>query len=120
MNIRDYLKEKVDQGFDFWDMPYEIEVDNWPDVKDEEGYEEPLDCENFEWLSIEDDELVISCGGDWQEPMTLTLEMNDNDELTVVSSKPGFSNGMSEEDFYEEIGVEREDEDYDLDDEDEF
>jgi hypothetical protein len=120
MNIKNYLKEKIDQGVDFWDLPYEIEVNNWPNV-DDDGYEEPLDCENFEWLSIEDDELVISCGGDWQDPLTLTLKMNDNDELTVTKTEPGFSSGLSEEDFYEILEIEREEDfddfEQDLDDE---
>jgi len=123
MNIKDYLKNLIEEsGVDFWDLPYELSVENWPEVKeseddedeDYEGDYEPLDCENFEWLSIEDDELIIACGGDWQEPKTLTIKMID-DVLTVVNVEDGFSQGMSEDEFCDALGL-----DYDDDEDDEF
>lgn len=108
MNIKNYLKELVEDGVDFYDMPYELEVENWPIVI-YDGEEESLDCENFEWISITDDEVVIACGGDWQEPLTLTIKVVD-DKLTVVSTEEGFADGLSEDEFYEVLGIEKEEE----------
>jgi hypothetical protein len=108
MNVKDYLKNLVENGIDFYDLPYELEVENWPDVEDEDGNKESLDMENFEWLSIDDDQMVIACGGDWQDPQTLTIKMV-NGELTVVETEDGFSSGISEEEFYAELGIENED-----------
>ena len=123
MNIKDYLKEKIEKlNIDFYDLPYEIqyETENWPEIEDEDNVEQ-LDCENFEWISIDDDEMIISCGGDWQEPKTLTIKMEDK-ILSVTNIEDGMEPGMSEEEFYEIIGIEplSKDEDYyDYDPEDE-
>lgn len=123
MNIKDYLKEKIEKlNIDFYDLPYEIqyETENWPEIEDEDNVEQ-LDCENFEWISIDDDEIIISCGGDWQEPKTLTIKMEDK-ILSVTNIEDGMEPGMSEEEFYEIIGIEplSKDEDYyDYDPEDE-
>jgi hypothetical protein len=54
--------------------------------------------ENFEWLSVTDDELVIACGGDWQEPYTLTIRIV-NGKLTVVNAVPGYEEGLGEDDL---------------------
>ena len=118
MNIKDYLADLIEYGVDFNDLQYELEVENWPEVNDENGDLEPLDLENFEWLSIEDEEMIVACGGDWQEPMTLTIKMIDG-ELIVTDKEEGYSRGLTEEEFYEVIGLERDDdydEDYDDDD----
>jgi len=115
MNVKDYLKNLVENGIDFYDLPYELEVGNWPDVEDE-GDNEPLDMENFEWLSIDDDQMVVACGGDWQEPLTLTIKMVDG-ELTVVETEDGFSSGLSRDEFYAELGIEDEDDYYEENDE---
>lgn len=99
--IKDYLRKLIEDGVDFWDLPYELDIENWPDV-DCDGDQEPLDLENFEWLSITDDELVIACGGDWQEPLILTIKIV-NSKLTVVETEEGFADGMNEDEFYKKI-----------------
>ena len=79
---------------DFWGLPYFLEIKNLPKDADEED----IDFENFNWLEISDDKLIICCGGDWQNPLTLTIKLIDN-KLTVVDSTEGFSNGLSENEF---------------------
>lgn len=79
---------------------------NWPQVKlpdlDGEVFDEPLDMENFEYISITDDELVICCGGDWQEHLTLTIKLI-NGKLTVVHTEEGYNHGMNEKTFLRNI-----------------
>lgn len=124
MNIKDYLREKVEKlNIDFYNLPYEIqyEIENWPEIEDEDNVD-PLHCENFEWISIDDDEMIISCCGDWQEPKTLTIKMEDK-ILSVTNIEDGMETGMSEEEFYEIIGAEYQSDnedyyDYDPEDED--
>jgi hypothetical protein len=105
--IKEYLRVKSSEVEDpYYDLDYEAlgpdNVVNWPIVKiEDEDFqeEEPLDMENFEWLSITDDELVICCGGDWQEPQTLTIKVV-NGKLTVTNTIPGeYRNGLNEEQF---------------------
>jgi len=103
-NLKSFLKqslEKVDNVF--YDLHYEVfdDVVNWPQV-DIDDELEPLDMENFEWLSINDDEIIIACGGDWQEPLTLTIKVI-NGKLTVTNSREGFANGMYYDTFLKNI-----------------
>lgn len=111
-NIKSFLRKALTE-MDFYELPYELlgenNVVNWPQVKlppFEEGDEpdlEPLDMENFEWISITDDELVIACGGDWQEPLTLTIKLI-NGKLTVVKTESNeWQEGMDEEIFIKNI-----------------
>ena len=67
------------------------------------GFYEPLDMENFEWLSITDNELVIACGGDWQKPKTLTIKLI-NGKLTVTNIiDDSYTEGMDEDAFMRSI-----------------
>ena len=109
--IKEYLRAKsAEVEHPFYDLDYEAlgedNVVNWPIVRLEwegEVDEEPLDMENFEWLSITDDEIVVACGGDWQEPQTLTIKIV-NGKLTVTNAIPGeYREGMSEEDFLQAL-----------------
>lgn len=112
-NIKSFLKKALEE-MDFYELPYELfgedNVVNWPQISmkdfaddpDEEAVEEPLDMENFEWLSITDDTLVVACGGDWQEPLTLTIKII-NGKLTVVSKVEGYEEGMDEKTFIKNI-----------------
>lgn len=106
-SIKTFLKQKLEELGDYWDLPYEVfgdeNVVNWPIVRleDEAGHSElePLDMENFEWLSITDDEMKVVCGGDWQEPQILTIRLV-NGRLTVINAIEGeYLEGMSEEEF---------------------
>jgi len=105
-NIKEHLKEKYNNGeWDFFDLPYVVcgdKVKNWPQLPEPDFPEslEYLDMENFEWMSISDDEMVVTCGGDWQNPKTLTIKIIDG-KLTVTKSVDvtEYKEGMSEEEF---------------------
>ena len=111
-NLKSYLKEKVEElyedGVEFYDLHYELfgeQITNWPEIIEEDMEEEDvigkesLDMENFEWLSIDDDELEICCGGDWQTPMKLTIQL-DYDRLVVANTENDyFENGLSKDEF---------------------
>lgn len=81
---------------------------NWPNAippadldLDEDWIDEPQDLENYEILSITDDKIIICCGGDWQEPMTIEIE-SFNGVLTVTSAEAtDYDDGMSNEDILE-------------------
>ena len=102
--MKKFLAEKVRKiyknGEDFWDIPNYLKFSKWPKVM-YDGSKEDLDMENFSWVSITDDKLIIWCGGDWQEPMKVTIKLID-DKLTVVNSvNSNFINGLEEDEFNE-------------------
>ena len=110
-SIKSFLKQKLQEVDYFGSLSYEIfgeeNVVNWPIVRleDEAGHSEmePLDMENFEWLSITDNEIKVCCGGDWQEPQTLTIVLV-NGKLTVTNAIEGeYQEGMNEEQFLQAI-----------------
>jgi hypothetical protein len=69
-------------------------IPNWPQINmkeffdDEEDFDEPLDTENCEFVDFTDDTLIISCGGDWQEPQTVVIGFVDN-EVQVIDAVSG-------------------------------
>jgi len=78
---------------------------NWPKTtcgeEEEEGYLEPADCENFVLVSLTDDKFVMLAGGDWQDPVVMTVELVD-DKLTVTSSEilhDEYRESMDDEEF---------------------
>lgn len=75
-------------------------VTNWPTVKDDDGDEESLDLENYEIIKITDSEMVVACGGDWQEPLTFTL-VPDGDKLKAIDITAGFDDGLSDKEVLE-------------------
>ncbi len=95
----EYLKKIVKEIYknedeDFYGLPYFLGIKNLP----KDGDHEEVDFENFNWLEITDDNIVVCCGGDWQEPLILSIELI-NGELVVVNSEEGFEDGLSEDDF---------------------
>jgi hypothetical protein len=96
--MKNYLKKLVlqtykEDGEDFFGLPYYLDIEELPNVDDES-----IDFENFEWLEITDDKLIVCCGGDWQDSLTLTIELIDN-KLLVTNSVGGFKDGLSEDEF---------------------
>ena len=110
--IKSYLREKLSQVDGWYELQYdafdENNVVNWPEVKlpdlegEDETFYEPLDMENFEYISVTEDELVICCGGDWIEPLTLTINLI-NGKLTVTHMESGYQEGMDEKNFIRAI-----------------
>lgn len=85
-----------------WFDPYFIsnEVSNWPliplnfngqPILDPEM--EPLDLENWKVTEFGDKHIIIQCGGDWQSPHEVRIELNSNDELECTSCNPCDFNG---------------------------
>lgn len=86
---------------------YDLEANNWPQVKEDEDseyedseYDVPLGMENHEVVELTETKLRISCGDDSQEPLILDLELVDG-ELTVTKSVEGYMPGMSLSKFKE-------------------
>jgi hypothetical protein len=115
MNIKTFLREKLQEVEYYGELPYEIfgeeNVVNWPIVEmkeisddpDDKFENEPLDMENFEWLSITDNEIKVCCGGDWQAPQTLTIVIV-NGKLTVTNAvEEEYQEGMDEQQFLNAI-----------------
>jgi len=103
-----------------YDMQYELvdAVPNWPEVSSLESPEdvpgqttgsysffndympfEPQDLENCEWDSISKDKIVISGGGDWQEPLSVTIQCDTDGNLFVTQIEIGYGGGCSTSDF---------------------
>ncbi len=68
-------------------------VINWPTVG-EGDEEEGVDLENWEIISLTDKEMVMTAGGDWQEPIIFTLVPEDG-KLRVKDVTVGFKDGLS-------------------------
>ena len=75
------------------DLVYDIvkHIENWPNItcKDEDGNInleelEHLDCENNGLPELTADHITISAGGDWQEPLTMTIKSDSDGKLWVT------------------------------------
>lgn len=91
MNIIEALRGKIVEDGEacFADLPNHVE--GWPEVPVTDGDPsdmEPLDLENVEVIKMDESELVIWGGGDWQDPRTVTIRM-DGDDMRVVSHVDG-------------------------------
>lgn len=104
--VKDILRNAIidaDGDIDIYELG-EV-VANWPQVKVPDAfdgwdvYEEPLDLENWEIISISDDKMVMCAGGDWQEPLTFTLVKLDENRLMATNIHEGYEDGMSNEDI---------------------
>ena len=58
---------------------------------DEESEEDPeyqeLDFENFGFSKVTEDKIVFSAGGDWQNPLMITLRYNEEEDKIYVADK---------------------------------
>jgi hypothetical protein len=65
----------------------------------EEKYE-MLDLENFEIVSVDETEVVLCAGGDWQAPLTFAIRANDKTgKLHITDIYQGFNAGMPYDEF---------------------
>lgn len=79
---------------------FNIEIDIPLLLKDDiEG----IELENWSITSIEDYKMTMYCGGDWEEPKKLDIEVID-DRLTLISFEEGlFEDGFSEDELIAKI-----------------
>lgn len=103
-NLIDVLKSsgfvqynEDNQSFEGYD-PYELVIEGEIMTETEDGHKEGIDFENFNIISITPDKMVVSAGGDWQEPVTFTLVPN-GDALKVTDIVAGFEDGMTLEEI---------------------
>lgn len=79
-------------------------VINWPEVGEPDAFDddeesmEHLDLENWEIISISDNNMVMCAGGDWQEPLTFTLTA-ENGLLWADKITEGYEEGLSEKEI---------------------
>lgn len=78
---------------------HNLNVENWPNAvtsfEDSEDDPDPLDLENFGFMEISDDKIIMWAGGDWQEPRKFTIEL--------VDGKPTVTSDSDLGDNYEEM-----------------
>lgn len=115
-----YCKKNMKQ-FDMLNLFYRLfyDVDNWPKLTfcfdcgiDKSCTKcdlvtEDLDMENNGILEITNNSITISCGGDWQEPKTMTIK-SINDRLSVVDNENGYDDGIywnKKEKFFKDINL---------------
>lgn len=93
MNLLEKIKSQVVVDGEL--EMHNLNVENWPTTSSEDSDEpEPLDLENFGFMEIEDDRIVMWAGGDWQESKIFTIEL--------VNGKPTVTN-VSELEFDEYV-----------------
>lgn len=63
-------------------------TDNWTEVKSEDLPSEDLSVENFEVISLDEKQLVIYAGGDWQKPMKVIFVATPHGTLNVTHEEP--------------------------------
>lgn len=103
--VKDIVRKAIVDGDDIDIYNLRDVVINWPEVPepdafdDGEAYEEPLDLENWEIISISDNEMVMCAGGDWQEPLTFTLKKFEENLLIATNIYEGYEDGMSNDDI---------------------
>lgn len=93
---KDFKKALIPYLFDgHYLVTYMLQnIPNWPQINlkeffdDGEEFDEPLDTENCEFVDFTEDTLIISCGGDWQEPQTIVVGFVDN-KVQVIDAAPG-------------------------------
>lgn len=85
---------KLNNEDDHFNVYYCIQdnVFDWPEIEDKgypgpTTYKEPLDLENWKVTELTDKNMIIKCGGDWQEPHEVCIELDSNNYLTVTSFK---------------------------------
>lgn len=70
-------------------------VDESSDGEDEESsslinFTEDLDFENFNFVTVNNDKIEFCAGGDWQIPLTITIGLDETDNIVVISHREGY------------------------------
>lgn len=98
-SVIEILKDVIIEDGDVYIYGLDKVVINWPDVGEGDD-KERLDLENWEIISLNGKEMVMTAGGDWQEPITFTLVPEDG-KLRVKDITVGFKEGLSHEEIIE-------------------
>lgn len=85
MNLKEKLREIVFKYVDennYFDFYFLVnKVNNWP-----KNENESQSLESFSCLELNDDFMLIHCGGDWQKPMEIKIECHE-DKLYCIKNK---------------------------------
>ena len=112
-NLKELLLKLIDedQEFDVYELSH---AKGWPDIQcdfteDDGSYFETLDMGNWQITEITDDTLTIMAGGDWQEPLAVTLKFNEAlaeyNQLEVISAVPCDFGDAEEINIYKYLGI---------------
>lgn len=67
-----------------------------PKLEDGEEDDEDLDFENFAFSEVTDDVITFSAGGDWQEPLIITLKYDQaTDKIYVAEHEEGYEDNYT-------------------------
>lgn len=75
-------------------------INGWPEINythDGETIQEPLDLENHGVVEIGENNLTISCGGDWQEPHTVEIKFENGRVFVDDFYSDDYSDGLESE-----------------------
>jgi len=101
LNIGVDITDKYEVTHAFSDFP------NWPQIKNEpeDQFTEPLDLENYEINEITSTGMLMCGGGDWQEPYFIQINLNEDHQLQIARSYPGFKIGMNQKQFEAALSI---------------
>jgi len=92
--LREFIVKDEEVEFDVYEL---TNTKGWPDIQcdfseDDGPYYESLDVENWQITEVNEDTFTIMAGGDWQDPLAVTIKINetltDYNQLEVISTKP--------------------------------
>lgn len=90
--IREILiSDKFDSEPEFYDVVCAIltGLPSWPEL-DVDGENEKVDCENFAFYKIEPNEIVLSCGGDWQKGLMVKVYLENGEYKSEIIDPPQY------------------------------
>ena len=104
--IWDSDAEYEDERIELWPI---TKLRGWPKIEyDFDGNPdnieiEPLDLENWEIVKLEDDEVIVNAGGDWQEPHSVSIKLiNGELKVRLIGRVTNYIDGISCEILQEE------------------
>lgn len=96
LNLIEYFHHDIDnEDYDEKEL-FENLIDdnsNWPELKDEDGYNESVCTENLKIENITENTITVIAGGDWQNPTRIKLELSDSNMLQCIATEYLDENG---------------------------
>jgi len=88
---KSFINDRLTYHMGFLDLLGELDLPKTACDGDEPDAEkEELDFENFGFSKVEPDEIIFGAGGDWQNPLLITLRLNDEGNIYVSHHEEGF------------------------------